>query len=562
MKSIIKLIYIFLIGCYITSCNDLLDIKPSTFVSDDLIWQDKKQIDQFVANTYGSLVCGFNRNTQGYDQDWSAAFGGNFDAGADDFDGKFDANVNWFNTGQITSQSVPFAEQIWFSNYDIIRKCNILIEGIPKVEDRVLSPELKLYYIAEAHFIRAFCYFDLAKTFGKAPLIEHAQQLDEDLLVYPTNFDGLINFIVNECDLFSNNLEIPFTNEMKGHATKGAFLALKSRALLYWASPLNNPNNDISRWEKAATAAYDVIKLNIYHLYKNGETPYYSLFFDKTDSNSEIIFERRFQFPEITHCIHMQWSLDPADADRGSWNGLYPTQNLVDAYETTDGKLISDPTSIYNPQDPYANRDSRFYQTLLYHGSRWEGNTLWMHTNTVDPQQSGSCQPGPYRARCGYGLRKMMVEYMGAAGDLYSTAYAQDNNWPYFRYAEILLNYAEARNEYLDAPDTEVYNAINEVRDRAKQPALPANLSKEEMRLRIRNERRVELCLEEHRFFDLRRWKDAETLRAPIKGMEIDWDGKNNYYKIVTIEERFFDEKHYYLPIPFSETERNPNLLN
>ena len=107
MKEIFKPLFILLAAISMTSCTDMLDIKPTTFVSDDLIWQDKKLIDQFVANTYGTLVCGFNRNTQGWDQDWAAAFGGNFDAGADDFDGKFDANVNQFNTGQITAQSTP-----------------------------------------------------------------------------------------------------------------------------------------------------------------------------------------------------------------------------------------------------------------------------------------------------------------------------------------------------------------------------------------------------------------------------------------------------------------------
>ena len=141
----------------------------------------------------------------------------------------------------------------------------------------------------------------------------------------------------------------------------------------------------------------------------------------------------------------------------------------------------------------------------------------------------------------------MMQEYDGASADLYSGAFAQDNNWPYFRYAEVLLNYAEAQNEALAAPDKSVYDAINEVRDRADQPGLPEGLSKDEM--------------EEHRFFDLRRWKEAATLRAPIKGMTVEFDGNNNNYKIVTIEERVFNENNYYLPIPHSETEKNPNVL-
>lgn len=560
MKNIFKPLFFMLAVLSMTACDDILDIKPTTFVSDDLIWKDKNLINQFVANTYGTLVCGFNRNTQGWNQDWSASFGGNFDAGADDFDGKFDANVNQFNTGQITAQSTPFIEEIWISNYNIIRKCNMLIEGIPTTEDVVLTPDEKKYYEAEARFLRAFCYFDLAKTFGKAPLITRAQQLEDDLLVAATNFEGLVKFITDECDSYANNLSLTVADNMKGRATRGAFLALKARALLYLASPLNNPSNTSERWIAAANAAQEVMKLGIYHLYRVGSYSYGSLFFDKSNANEEIIFERRFQYPDLTHCIHMQWSLDPADTDHGSWNGLYPTQNLADAYETTDGKLISDPTSIYNAQNPYSNRDSRFYQTLLYHGSIWEGSTLLMHKHLQNPNWSGNCLPSNYRARCGYGLRKMIQEYNGGAADLYSGAFAQDNNWPYFRYAEILLNYAEAQNEALPAPDKSVYDALKEVRARAGQPELPAGLSQSEMRIRIRNERRVELCLEEHRFFDLRRWKDAETLRAPIMGMTIEYDGSTNHFKPVKIEDRAFNEANYYLPIPFNETQKNPNL--
>jgi hypothetical protein len=543
----------------LASCSDILDIKPTNFVSDAVIWDDRNLIDQFVANTYGSLVCGFNRRTQGNGQDWSAAFGGNFDSGTDDFDGKFDANVNQFNTGQITSLSTPFIDEIWSSNYSIIRKCNILIESIDQVKDLVLGAAERKRYKAEAHFLRAFCYFDLARTFGKAPLIDHVQQLDEDLLVAPTGFEGLVNFIVDECDRYAGDLyHDPLPAAEKGHATRGAFLALKARALLYLASPLNNPGNETRRWVEAAEAADAVRQLNTYSLYRQGSEPYYAQAFDKSDANREIIFERRFQFLEITHSIHMQWSLD--GEDRGSWNGLYPTQNLVDAYEMDNGKPIEDPASGYDPQNPYFNRDNRFYQSILYHGSVWETATLQMHTHTAGGAH-GNCQPSPYKARCGYGLKKFMEEYVAPAGDLYGK-WSQDNNWPYFRYAEILLNYAEARNESLDAPDRSVYDAVNEVRDRAVQPGLPQGLGKDEMRDRIKNERRVELMLEEHRFFDLRRWKDAEKLRETIRGMNILWDGETATFVAGDVETRTFNETHYFLPIPQAEIDKNPLLAN
>ena len=138
--------------------------------------------------------------------------------------------------------------------------------------------------------------------------------------------------------------------------------------------------------------------------------------------------------------------------------------------------------------------------------------------------------------------------------------YAQSNNWPYIRYAEVLLNYAEAKNEELAAPDPSVYLAINEVRSRSGQPDLPSGLSKIEMRERIKNERRIELLLEEHRFYDLRRWKDGDVLAEPIMGMNIYDDNVTLRYEVSKVEDRIFNGTHYYLPIPLKEQERNPLL--
>lgn len=532
------------------SCSKWLDIKPTTFVSEALIWEDKALIDQFMANIYGSMICGFNRETEGPGTSWACAFGGNFDSGTDDFDGKYDASVNQFNTNEISAQNTPFAAQIWQTSYQIIRKCNMLIESMPSVAENKINSEDKNRYIAEARFLRAFNYFELARTFGKAPLITHAQKMTENLLVKPSSFDELIEFICNECDECHEYLYKEVPEALFGHASQGAFLSLKSRALLYYASPLNNPSNELKRWEEAAEAADAVRKLGVYELYTQTETPYYSMAFDETASNKEIIFSRRFLFPEMTNNIHMQWSFDPANKDGGSWNGLYPTQNLVDAFETTDGKLITDPASIYDPQNPYANRDARFYQSIVHHLSVWEGDEI----------RFDLYPPSAINARCGYGPRKFIEEHIGPADDLYVGTYAQDNDWPFFRYAEILLNYAEARNEALSAPDIEVYEAVNAVRTRSGQPELPSGLGKEEMRERIRNERRVELLLEEHRFFDLRRWKLADKLRETIRGMKVTEKDGTFIYTVSDIEKRYFSEDNWYLPIPQSEQEKNPYL--
>lgn len=540
-----------------SGCSDMLDIKPTSFISDEAIWKDKVLIDKFVANTYGSMLCGFNRCTAGFGQNWSMSWAGNMDSATDDFASVSDSPIyTQLNKDAITVQSCPFVSEIWIQEYLVIRKCNTIIERVAGVDDKVLTAKEKLRIDAEARFLRAFCYFDLGRTFGKAPLILKAQNLEEDLLVAPSSFAEIVEFVKDECDLYADNLPLTYPEEEVGHATKGAFLALKSRALLYLASPLNS-EDDARKWDDAAVAAQAVMDLHVYELYKVGETPYRSMEFDKTAANKEVIFERRFSFPEAPHNIHMMWSLDAEDA--GSWNGLYPTQNLVDAYETIDGKLIDDPTNtMYDAQDPYSNRDARFYQSIIYNGSTWETYLMSMVTNTVDPSKNGSCKPRLGKARCGYGPKKF-IEELDPSTNIYG-GYAQSNNWPYFRYAEVLLNYAEAKNESLSVPDESVYNAVNEVRARSNQPNLPTGLSKEEMRKRIKNERRVELLLEEHRFYDLRRWKDGNVLAEPIMGMNIYNNNITLKYEISKVEDRVFTGEHYYLPIPLSEQEKNPLL--
>lgn len=540
-----------------SGCSDMLDIKPTSFISDEAIWEDKVLIDKFVANTYGSMLCGFNRCTAGFGQNWSMSWAGNMDSATDDFASVSDSPIyTQLNKDAITAQNCPFVSEIWIQEYLVIRKCNTIIERVAGVDDKVLTAKEKLRIDAEARFLRAFCYFDLGRTFGKAPLILKAQNLEEDLLVAPSSFAEIVEFVKDECDLYADNLPLTYPEEEAGHATKGAFLALKSRALLYLASPLNS-EDDARKWDDAAVAAQAVMDLHVYELYKVGETPYRSMEFDKTAANKEVIFERRFSFPEAPHNIHMMWSLDAEDA--GSWNGLYPTQNLVDAYETIDGKLIDDPTNtMYDAQDPYSNRDARFYQSIIYNGSTWETYLMSMVTNTVDPSKNGSCKPRLGKARCGYGPKKF-IEELDPSTNIYG-GYAQSNNWPYFRYAEVLLNYAEAKNESLSVPDESVYNAVNEVRARSNQPNLPTGLSKEEMRKRIKNERRVELLLEEHRFYDLRRWKDGNVLAEPIMGMNIYNNNITLKYEISKVEDRVFTGEHYYLPIPLSEQEKNPLL--
>lgn len=194
----------------------------------------------------------------------------------------------------------------------------------------------------------------------------------------------------------------------------------------------------------------------------------------------------------------------------GGWGGNAPTQNLVDTYEMMDGQPITNPGSGYNPQNPYANRDPRLAATVLYNGAPYRGRAVETFRpgglDSPDGPESFNTSP------TGYYLRKFINE----ARDLGASSSSQAP-WIYFRLGEVLLNYAEAQNEAA-GPDASVYRAINQVRARVSMPALPTVLTQAQMRERIRRERQVELAYEEHRYYDVRRWKIANTTENVLFG--------------------------------------------
>lgn len=238
------------------------------------------------------------------------------------------------------------------------------------------------------------------------------------------------------------------------------------------------------------------------------------------------------------------------NADDGAWGGYCPTQNLVDAYEMKNGKLITDATSGYDPQAPYINRDSRLDKSILRQGSIYKKGIVvetYRGGNTNNTTRGDS-------SKTGYGLLKMIDT------SKYGTNNA-DNDWIFIRYAEVLLNYAEAQNEAV-GPDASVYDAINQVRARAGQPALASGFSKDALRDRIRNERRVELSFEEHRFFDVRRWQLGSTyFKEAIRKVQITKNANGTFtYNYPKWEDRDYKEFQNRLPIPQAEIDRNGKL--
>ncbi|MEO8403522.1 MAG: RagB/SusD family nutrient uptake outer membrane protein [Chitinophagaceae bacterium] len=543
-------IMIIVVATISDSCKkNLLDIYPSNSLSDATVFTDIQFANRFLTNIYGTLPNGFARRDQNPgDAGWSRGMS-SFDMATDDAEANNSASSTQGLNGGVLPTTWAYSDDIWTQNYAVIRKANSFMEKIGDVPgDATLKNRMK----GEAIFLRAFCYAELIKCFGGVPLILVAGT-PEEAIVPKNTYDECVTQIVKDCDDAAALLPVVMPAADLGRATKVAALAVKARILLYYASPLNNPGNVAERWVNAANAAKAVMAFGPapgsgdYGLYPD----YYRLFMDKS-GNKEVIFARKFQNPSINPSdgARNKWYMSVPNADDGAWGGYCPTQNLVDAYEMNNGKPISDGTSGYNPQSPYTNRDSRLDKTVLHQGSIYKKGII---IETFRGGATNNSTRGD-SSKTGYGLLKMVDTAK------YGTNNA-DNDWIFLRYAEVLLNYAEAQNE-ATGPNASVYDAINQVRARSGQPALAATFSQADLRDRIRNERRVELALEEHRFFDVRRWKLGLTyFKEPIRKVQIIKETNGTFtYSYPKWEDRDYKEFQNLMPIPQTEIDKNGRL--
>lgn len=530
---------LFAAGC----SHDLLDKPPVDRITADVVWSDAGLVQTYVNSKYRDLGFGFNWN--GDELMWASA--------ADESMFSHDYGMWAINKGELTPDNLAILSSApseyngnmnpWSKNYRYIRDANVFFERIGTVP---MDSTLRRRLTGEMTFLRAFRYFDLVRNYGGVPLITRTYALGDDFAqVKRATLQESINFVVSEADKAAALLPPSYAGADIGRATKGAALALRARMLLYAASPLYAGTNDPARWQTAAQAAKAVIDLGLYQLYPN----YQQLFL--TPNNSEIIFNR-IQSQQGDSRLNLERWNGPNGF--GGWGGNLPTQNLVDAYETTSGKAITDAASGYNPQNPYVNRDPRFYATVLYNGAPYRGRTIQVFQPGGLDSPDG---PEPFNTTLtGYYLRKFITE-----GRDFGDANGSPAPWVYFRLGEMLLNYAEAQNE-ATGPDASVYDAVNRLRARVAMPALPAGLTQAQMRDRIRRERQVELAYEEHRYYDVRRWRIAsQTENQPVRGVKVTRDAAGKLrYDYQTVQERRFGDRNYFLPIPLKETQANPNL--
>lgn len=538
MKTTYKLISCLSLALLsLTSCEqDVMTQLPveRTELTDIFNPKDREGnlVDEYVAAIYTQLPRGFNRISDNL-----------LDGGTDD---AVTANVNTvpvdkFKTGQWGPSDLP--ENPWASNYAAIRRVNVLLANIG---NSGITQARKDSYIAQARFLRAMFYFELMKRWGGIPIVgDQVFTLDDDLSFKRNTLEETVAYILGECEAVKDKLPTILTDAEIGRASKGAVLALKARLLLYNASPLYNPGGDLARWQAAAKASNDLIQLNQYSLESNFGTMF------TTRKNKEFILAYQQSDNSTIESLN-----EPPGFQRTGQGVTNPTQDLVDAFPMKNGKLINETGSGYSATNPYANRDNRFALTIFHNGFSWLGTPLELFVGGKNNLKPGRATG----TKTGYYMRKFMTTSGTAAS--YSNA---THNFPLFRYAEVLLNYAEAQNEALAAPDASVYTAINAVRTRAGITPVIANgsLTKTQMRNLIRNERRVELAFEEHRFWDIRRWKIAENvLNGQLKGMQITKSGTSLTYQVVPVQTVFFDAaRMYWYPISYTDIAKNPNLI-
>ncbi|RCH55401.1 RagB/SusD family nutrient uptake outer membrane protein [Mucilaginibacter hurinus] len=562
------------------SCKRTLETVPVETLTKDFVFDVKDSAgvnaSNFLTNLYYYMPNGFNR------------ISGDFlDAASDDAisSSVSKSDVELMVTGGLTpffnpDDAFTYSSAInapAFSNYYVpIRKATEFITSIDRVPMNARLNDgtnrlVRNAWKAEARFLRAISYFELVKRYGGMPLLgDKVFELGDEVEFPRNSFDECIKYIVTECDTAIMHLrKDPVVNADYGRVTQGAAMALKARVLLYAASTLFNGGNidpanpltgytnfDKERWKLAADASKAIIDLKVFSL----EPMLNKLFLDR---NNEII---------LAHIGQSSKSLEIANGPVGVGKGVgqgrtSPTQELVEAFPMINGLPITDPASNYDEANPYGpgidssqRRDPRLDMTVLHNGSRWLKASL-------ETFNGGLSKPGGsgQQTKTGHYLRKFLGNFEE------STEYAtnQVHAFVIFRYGEVLLNYAEALNEY-EGPVREVYLALIELRKRAGilpgkgAYGIKTDMTQDEMRKFIYNERRIEMAFEEHRYWDIRRWKIAEEVyNKPLQGYIIRRDpytGAFSYSIEPVLTTTFSVPKMYLYPIPYNELVRNRNM--
>ena len=613
------LFYGLLLYCLATaSCKKYLDVVPKEVVTEKDVYSTIVTAERAWADLYNTLGTSST----------NIASGINISACTDE------CKNHWENVPELNFNSGAWGATNnelgnWENAYISIRRINIFlknIDDVPIPADRQAYYQIRIpQYKAEVRFLRAKLYFELFRRYGPVPLIGDAvidvsAEIPAELFIRKP-VDDLVNNMVSELNAIAPALPLDYTDNVgeTGRITRGAAMALKAITLLYAASPLFNGNTmyahlknsdesplfpqtyDKEKWKRAADAAKAVLDLNIYSL--NNPNPG-----NPIDNYARLFFSREYK----ETILPLLWggsrdtdqSLQPngQDAQSAGGHGKFSVlQEMVDAYEMKNGLRVSDPNSGYTTtgswdgplwdgktfrqakqiSNMYKNRDPRFYASINFQYTFWDSANHRRPLKYAYFGNNGGASEGwpksGTNAETGYNWRKWCDPNVNLRG-----SGSANRNFPVIRLAEIYLIYAEAMNEYSAAPDQQVFDAVNKIRARVSMPPLPVagtnDNTKEGMRQRIRNERRVEFAFEGQRFWDVRRWLIAKDVdNGPVHGLNArpttaelqatgfapgsEEAGVAIFYKSVTVQTRVFLDRHYLMPIPQIEIDKSLGKL-
>lgn len=537
MKKYLSIIAAALLMGSFSSCSDFLDRYPLEELSDESFWKTEKDAEMAVSNLYNVLPT------------WDTDEAINSDDAVH--------GIKWAAGNQSKGVYDP-SDYGWSGEYGYIRQANLVLE---KIQEMDLSEDAYKKLEGQARFFRAYTYFTLIRSFGAVPYIDKPLELTDVENITRTPKDEVYAKVMEDFDIAIANLPVQWDEANSGRITKGAAMAMKARAALYY-------NN----WETAMTEAKNVMDLGQYELYDKDNTGRYKeLFWEVADGCDEFILSVQFNAPTRTHYL-IGWECFPTLG----WGGLNPTQSLVDAFEDINGAPITSEASVYDPTNPFANRDPRLEVNVLH-----DGETMYGVTIKVAPlSSSGNTGIGQHGDATATGYYQQ--KWLDPSIDPQSTGWDMGKDWVVIRYAEVLLTYAEAKNE-LSPLDPSAFDAVNQVRRRVGMPDLqntdPTKPTycgtQDDLRKRIWNEWRVEFALEGgKRQWDIRRWGIAkDVLNAPFEGLRYTLvddpnapKGDNGKKCILYVGEPLklagshYEDHNYLLPIPQTEIDLNPKL--
>jgi len=607
-----KLIGTILCACCMMSCNDdLLNKTSLTSITEDAVWADPELIQTFVNARY-------NQVGHGWTESWMSSC-------IDETALTWSRGCEQINLGTITSSDIGrmnggwygWDHRAWDTEWANIQNCNLFFQNVDNAT--FTDEDWRTRMKGEVRFIRVLMYHDLTRRWGGLPIITDYYTLSDEkaiLNVKRDSYEDCVNWMVAQLDSAATELPGSYSDaDDNGRTTQAAALALKSRILLYAASDLMNVDVDnelvgyvgssetqAERWSKAAVAAQEAIDNaleNGFALYKKYSDPaenYKNIFMDRL--NSEVLFARQgTSSADEENLSYLDQSNFPSGYN--GWGGNCPMESFVDAFEclSADGttatdfswKNFKDTFNIAGGATPWDHRDPRLKATVLYDGVAWSSRNMELfYAAYINGKDTTICSTWKSLSGVTIGSGKDTDRYPTNSWNSSLTGYnvkkfvdedyVSDSwnfsarDWIWLRLGEQYLNLAEALCETGDYQGAR--NALDVIRNRAGMPDVSASMSGETLLSKIRHERRIELCFEEHRYFDVRRWKLGSTLAAPNTKIDIyklynndKFDGTGNVTgylylpKHSVIETRIWNDKLYWLPIPYSEITKNPNLI-